>query len=136
HTSDLRAGMRPASQGDDSDDVLATLLNNDPNTGTEVTWQGEEYDVMNDPLDTDPEDELLGLLRRPVEIGRSNIASSSRNINNEAQAGPSTGLEAVAGGSAVQGAAAGGSAGRSAGLDSEHANSSIPFLSHCARQDR
>ncbi|KAL7754032.1 hypothetical protein RI367_000011 [Sorochytrium milnesiophthora] len=34
HTSDLRAGMRPASPGDDSDDGLATPLNTDPNTGT------------------------------------------------------------------------------------------------------
>ncbi|KAL7746882.1 hypothetical protein RI367_007818, partial [Sorochytrium milnesiophthora] len=41
--------------------------------------------VMNDPLNTDSEGELLVVLRRPVEIGRSNIASSSRKISNEAQ---------------------------------------------------
>ncbi|KAL7746147.1 hypothetical protein RI367_008539 [Sorochytrium milnesiophthora] len=134
HTTDIRAGMRPASPDDEPDDELATVLNNDSNTGTEV--RGEECDVMNDPLNTDSEDELLGLLRRPVEFGRSNNASSSRNINIDAQAGPSAGQGAAAGGPAGQVAEAGGSAGRSDGFDSEHADTSNPFLRLCAREDR
>ncbi|KAL7745937.1 hypothetical protein RI367_008751 [Sorochytrium milnesiophthora] len=47
---------------------------------------------MNDSVDIDSENELLRLLHRPVEIGRSNGASANRNINNEAHAGPSAGL--------------------------------------------